>query len=227
MFPPVSWKPFFILILSTAYSFYEYKQYASLATEANSLGSIKWESSVTRTTSLLKSVNFDDAFNIIPVPQDLLSDFNYLVGVIPVLDEFIRKYHGKPIQRMTPDEYHVEPPPLSSLSFSSPFSQPPLFFQFISTALFSLKSFLNEGGEIQRSKQDLLRTTRVVEMLIKVLQVPFKSPPGFESVPGFNHQGLSMDDIKDFPPLSLPAGTPTTSLPTYFLLLPPPLLLLV
>jgi len=216
---------FFILILSTAYSFYEYKQYASLATEANSLGSIKWESSVLRTTSLLKSVNFDDAFNIIPVPQDLLRDFNYLVGVIPVLDEFIKRYHGKPIQRMTPEEYRVTS--LSPHYFSSPRSQPPLFFQFISTALFSLKGFLNEGGEIQRSKQDLLRTTRVVEMLIKVLQVPFKSPPGFESVPGFNHQGLSMDDIKDFPPLSLPAGTPTTSLPTYFLLLPPPLLLLV
>jgi len=67
----------------------------------------------------------------------------------------------------------------------------------------TLKQFLNEGGEIQKSKQDLLRYTRAVDLLIRVLQVPFKTPPGFEGVPGFNPNGLSMEDIKNFPRFKL------------------------
>ena len=62
---------------------------------------------------------------------------------------------------------------------------------------------MNEGGEIERFKQDLLRYTRAVEMLIKVLQVPFRSPPGFEGVQGFNPKGIEMDQIKDFPRFKL------------------------
>ena len=36
-------------------------------------------------------------------------------------------------------------------------------------------------------------------MLIKVIQVPFKNPPGFESVLGFNPNGISMDELGNFP----------------------------
>lgn len=44
-----------------------------------------------------------------------------------------------------------------------------------------------------------MRSTNVASLLIRVLQVPFKNPTGFENVKGFNPQGISMDDIKDFP----------------------------
>ena len=58
---------------------------------------------------------------------------------------------------------------------------------------------MNEGDEIQKEKQDLLRYSRAVEMLIKVIQVPFKNPPGFEDVVGFNPNGIDLEQIKDYP----------------------------
>ena len=88
---------------------YEYQQYTTLDKEPNSLGSIKWNTSTLRKCGLLPSVNFDDAFFIIPVGRALLRDFNLLVGIIPVLDDFIGRYHNKPLRRMAADEYQVRP----------------------------------------------------------------------------------------------------------------------
>ena len=58
---------------------------------------------------------------------------------------------------------------------------------------------MNESGEIPKVKQDLLRYSRAVEMLIKVIQVPFKSPPGFEGIKGFNPNGIDLENLKEFP----------------------------
>jgi len=59
---------------------------------------------------------------------------------------------------------------------------------------------LTSGGMVRdKNKQDLLRYLRVVQALIRVLQVPFRQPKTSKDVPGFNPQGIDIDTLEAYP----------------------------
>ena len=71
------------------------------------MSGVKWDSSTLKKVALLDQVNFDAAFAVVPIPADIVKNFNFILGVVPVLQEFIDRYQGKKIERLTPEEYHV------------------------------------------------------------------------------------------------------------------------
>jgi hypothetical protein len=79
------------------------------------MSSVKWDSSVLKKVELLLEVNFDDAFAVVPIDNEIVKNFNFIMGVVPVLQAFIDRYHGKKIERLTAEEYLVRFP--SSLFF--------------------------------------------------------------------------------------------------------------
>jgi len=71
--------------------------------------------------------------------------------------------------------------------------------QSIEKCLKVLEKFLKVGAGFPKNRQDLLRYLRVVHMLIRVLQTPFKQPSEFPKVKGFNSRGVDMSDIETTP----------------------------
>jgi len=82
-------------------------QYVALAKEGGDMSKVKWGTSTLKKVGLLSQVNFDDAFAIVPIDRDVVHNFNFIMGVVPLLQEFIVHFQGKKIEKIANDEFNV------------------------------------------------------------------------------------------------------------------------
>lgn len=78
-----------------------------MSTTGAAVGNLKWDSSALKTVELRQHVNFDDAFAIVPIKQQIVDHFNFVIGIVPVLHGFVARYAGKKIQRINVEEFQV------------------------------------------------------------------------------------------------------------------------
>ena len=106
-------------------------------------------------------MNYDDAFTLEPVVEQLLDNFNFVAGIVPILTTHIRKVHNA-VMRLSfmcnflMDFYQYgSEHQVSKLDFKST--------QRMKSALEDLAEFMSTVNEIERKdRQKLLRNLKVI-----------------------------------------------------------------
>ncbi|CAC5372088.1 unnamed protein product [Mytilus coruscus] len=120
--------------------------------EDSSMGSLKWSTATLKQISTIEEKQYDDAFTIQGVSSDLVEIFDYMAGMVPFIQKLIRdKKDGVQLNaKMTHDAV---------------------------VALSELKDFMIVDSLPNKNRQKLMRNLRIVELLVYLLQIPFRGTP--------------------------------------------------
>jgi len=77
------------------------------------MSTLQWDKVVLSQVVTQETVNFDDAFALIPIKDNFVHDFNLIMGAIPIFQTFINTWDNVQIRRLTAEEYAVCFPLLS------------------------------------------------------------------------------------------------------------------
>ncbi|XP_065924757.1 inositol 1,4,5-trisphosphate receptor type 2 isoform X5 [Magallana gigas] len=117
-----------------------------------SMAALKWTTAEFRVIETIEEMQYDDAFTIQKVDEELVRIFNHMAGMVPFVQKLIAdKKEGHALNaKMAHDA---------------------------ESALQELSSFMVVNGHPIKNRQKLLRNLRIVELLIKLLQIPFRGTP--------------------------------------------------
>ncbi|CAG2225799.1 unnamed protein product [Mytilus edulis] len=117
--------------------------------EDSSMGSLKWSTATLKQISTIEEKQYDDAFTIQGVSSDLVEIFDYMAGMVPFIQKLIGdKKDGVQLNaKMTHDAV---------------------------VALSELKDFMIVDSLPNKNRQKLMRNLRIVELLVYLLQIPFR-----------------------------------------------------
>ncbi|XP_078311676.1 inositol 1,4,5-trisphosphate-gated calcium channel ITPR2-like [Crassostrea virginica] len=112
-----------------------------------SMASLKWSTAELKVIETNEEMQYDDAFTIQKVDEELVQIFNQMAGMVPFIQKLIAdKKEGLILNaKMAHD---------------------------IETALKELSAFMVVNGNPIKNRQKLLRNLRIVELLVKLLQIP-------------------------------------------------------
>ncbi|CAH1800283.1 unnamed protein product [Owenia fusiformis] len=118
-----------------------------------SMAGLKWTHAPLKKLTLSEEMQYDDAFTIQYVEQDLVEIFNFMAGMVPFIQKLIKdkKEKGVHLNSKTTHE--------------------------IATALNETKKFMIVNSVPSKQRQKLLRNLRIVELLVKLLQIPYRHSP--------------------------------------------------
>ncbi|XP_023930445.1 inositol 1,4,5-trisphosphate receptor type 3 [Lingula anatina] len=113
-----------------------------------SMEGLKWTLASLRKVSVEKEMQYNDAFTIQKVAPDLVENFNCMAGMVPFLQNLIKQ--KKAGQNLTAKQA-----------------------QDIKASLKEMSNFMFLNSEPSKKRQKLLRNLRIVELLVKVLLIPY------------------------------------------------------
>ncbi|XP_061178320.1 inositol 1,4,5-trisphosphate receptor type 2-like [Saccostrea echinata] len=114
-----------------------------------SMSSLKWSTAELKEINTIEEMQYDDAFTIQKVDEEFVSIFNYMAGMVPFIQKLIvdKKAGLKLNAKMAHDA---------------------------ECALQELSAFMVVNGYPIKRRQKLLRNLRIVELLVRLLQIPFR-----------------------------------------------------
>uniref|UniRef100_A0A1I8GPK3 RIH_assoc domain-containing protein n=1 Tax=Macrostomum lignano TaxID=282301 RepID=A0A1I8GPK3_9PLAT len=135
---------------------------------SNSMAGLVWSQAPLKKVGIVQEMQFDDAFTIYAVEEDLVNIFNYAAGAVPFVQKLCHELRGdksaKPTgsaageRKQQPDAVHLNA----------------YRCHLIVTALGELRDFMIVNSEPVKKRQKLLRNLRIVELLVRLLQTPFR-----------------------------------------------------
>ncbi|KAL5005127.1 hypothetical protein ScPMuIL_018583 [Solemya velum] len=120
--------------------------------DEQSMGSLKWTTASLRQIGAIKEKQYDDAFTIQAVTDDLVEIFHYMAGMVPFIQKLI---HDKK----------------NSVVLNAKMAHDNL------TALKEIKEFMIVNSVPNKNRQKLMRNLRVVELLVSLLKSSFRGTP--------------------------------------------------
>ncbi|KAK3094787.1 hypothetical protein FSP39_006217 [Pinctada imbricata] len=131
----------------------EYKRKQMVQTEdTKSMASLKWSNAQLKQIGTIEEKQYDDAFTIQGVEAELMEIFNYMAGMVPFIQKLVadKKQGLKLNAKMAHDSI---------------------------VALAEMKEFMIENSVPVKTRQKLMRNLRIVDMLVTLLQIPFRGSP--------------------------------------------------
>ncbi|PAA53235.1 hypothetical protein BOX15_Mlig016571g1 [Macrostomum lignano] len=119
---------------------------------SNSMAGLVWSQAPLKKVGIVQEMQFDDAFTIYAVEEDLVNIFNYAAGAVPFVQKLCHE------RKQQPDAVHLNA----------------YRCHLIVTALGELRDFMIVNSEPVKKRQKLLRNLRIVELLVRLLQTPFR-----------------------------------------------------
>ncbi|XP_077867819.1 inositol 1,4,5-trisphosphate-gated calcium channel ITPR2-like, partial [Saccoglossus kowalevskii] len=115
--------------------------------DSDSMSNLQWSKATLRKiTARENKLQFDDAFTIQKVDTDLIEIFNFVAGMVPVLQKIVK-------DNKIPNKKQAKK---------------------ITDALQELNRFMNVNGEYIKDRQKLLRNLKVVDLLVDVTKLSYK-----------------------------------------------------
>ncbi|XP_077987360.1 inositol 1,4,5-trisphosphate-gated calcium channel ITPR1-like [Glandiceps talaboti] len=134
--------------LNDMYESNKSKVWQEAGKRAESMGGLQWDKATLKKVTASEAKLYDDAFTIQMVNEELVEIFNFVAGMVPILQKFIDdKKKGLVINAKRSQD--------------------------ILTALSELKEFMIEKGEPVKDRQKLLRNLKVVELLVQISQLSY------------------------------------------------------
>ncbi|XP_070537450.1 LOW QUALITY PROTEIN: inositol 1,4,5-trisphosphate-gated calcium channel ITPR3-like [Ptychodera flava] len=134
--------------LSEIYQSNKSKVWHEAGKEAESMSGLQWDKAILKKVTASKAMLYDDAFTIQMVKKDLVEIFNFVSGMVPVLQKFIDdKKKGLVLNAKKVVE--------------------------ILNALQELKRFMIVKGEPVKARQKLLRNLKILELLVQICQLSY------------------------------------------------------
>ncbi|KAK2186847.1 hypothetical protein NP493_187g03055 [Ridgeia piscesae] len=128
---------------------YKRKQVSKDGDGDMSMAALQWTQAPLRQIGVSTEMRYDDAFTIQRVTEKHVETFNYVAGMVPFLQKLIADKKGGMILKAKQTNEIVQ-------------------------ALQELHSFLIVYDVPNKERQKLLRNLRVVELLVKLLQIPYR-----------------------------------------------------
>ncbi|OWF52185.1 Inositol 1,4,5-trisphosphate receptor type 3 [Mizuhopecten yessoensis] len=144
----------------------EYKRkQETTTTDTKAMGSLKWTSAQLKQSGKKKKgkdpkiqvgaipeKQYDDAFTIQSVEPELVEIFNYMAGMVPFIQKLVKDKN-------------------SGLTLNAKMAHDAL------TALSEMREFMVVNSVPSKKRQKLMRNLRIVELLVQLLQIPFRGSP--------------------------------------------------
>ncbi|XP_033761182.1 inositol 1,4,5-trisphosphate receptor type 3-like isoform X6 [Pecten maximus] len=139
----------------------EYKRkQETTSTDTKAMGSLKWSSAQLKQSGKKKKgkvgaipeKQYDDAFTIQSVEPELVEIFNYMAGMVPFIQKLVKDKN-------------------SGLTLNAKMAHDAL------TALSEMRDFMIVNSVPSKKRQKLMRNLRIVELLVQLLQTPFRGSP--------------------------------------------------
>ncbi|OWF37431.1 Inositol 1,4,5-trisphosphate receptor type 3 [Mizuhopecten yessoensis] len=109
----------------------------------------KWSTAVLKKVGVIEEKQYDDAFTLQVVEPELLEIFNGMSGMVPFLQKLVKDKKKGDV--LTAKRAHDT-----------------------IAALQEMRAYMFELGETTKQRQKLLRNLQIVEVLVQLLQIPFR-----------------------------------------------------
>lgn len=128
----------------------EYKRKQVMKSEDNkAMASLKWSTAELKQIGTIEEKQYDDAFTIQGVEEEHVEIFHHMAGMVPF------------IQKLVSDKK-------SGLTLNAKMAHDTV------VALGELSRYMIVDGQPEKNRQKLMRNLRIVELLIYLLQIPFR-----------------------------------------------------
>uniref|UniRef100_K1QLV5 Inositol 1,4,5-trisphosphate receptor n=1 Tax=Magallana gigas TaxID=29159 RepID=K1QLV5_MAGGI len=128
----------------------EYVRKQTMKSEDNkAMASLKWSTAELKQIGIIEEKQYDDAFTIQGVEEEHVEIFHHMAGMVPF------------IQKLVSDKK-------SGLTLNAKMAHDTV------VALGELSRYMIVDGQPEKNRQKLMRNLRIVELLIYLLQIPFR-----------------------------------------------------
>ncbi|XP_070538210.1 inositol 1,4,5-trisphosphate-gated calcium channel ITPR3-like [Ptychodera flava] len=134
--------------ISEIYHSNKSKAWDEAGKEVESMSGLQWDKATLKKVTASDTMLYDDAFTIQMVKKDLVDIFNFVSGMVPVLQKFIDdKHKGAELNGKKVSDFL--------------------------RALEEMKRFMIVKGEPVKDRQKLLRNLKILDLLVQICQLPF------------------------------------------------------
>uniref|UniRef100_A0A1I8GHA8 Inositol 1,4,5-trisphosphate receptor n=1 Tax=Macrostomum lignano TaxID=282301 RepID=A0A1I8GHA8_9PLAT len=149
---------------------YSRKTQSDEASSHNSMAGLVWSQAPLKKVEIVSEMQFDDAFTIYSVEEELVRIFNFAAGCVPFIQKLCLQLRGVPFSS-------AEGSASAERKQGGQSTLNAYRSHTIANALKELRDFMIVNSEPVKKRQKLLRNLRIVELLVRLLQTPFRGGP--------------------------------------------------
>ncbi|XP_029657301.1 inositol 1,4,5-trisphosphate receptor-like, partial [Octopus sinensis] len=125
----------------------DYERHSFEEGNGKSMSGLRWDGASTRKVSSSNESQYDDAYTLQYVDDEAIKDFNFVAGMVPFLYNLVNRHELHLNARIT---------------------------HGIIAGMKELKTFIIPDGRPDKNRQKLMRNLRVIDLLVKILQLPLQ-----------------------------------------------------